>query len=228
MMSDHDAPPINPLPVAVVLLALPMVIVEIAFLAGTEGFIGGPAAVGWRLDAIESYGFFAILFDMMAESGRWLPGELLRFVTYPFVHLGFVHMVMVLVFLLALGKMVGEVMGSPAVMAIFFGSAVIGALVFALLTSEMRPLVGGYPGVYGLIGAYTFILWVHAKATGGPQHRAFTLIAVLLGIQLVFGLLFGGGLDWIAEVGGFGAGFLLSFVLVPGGWARLLAVLRQR
>ena len=228
MTSDPDAPPINPLPAGVVLLALPMVFVEIAFLAGTEGFVGGPAAVGWRLDAIESYGFFAILFDVMAQSGRWVPAELLRFLTYPFVHWGFVHMVMVLVFLLALGKMVGEVMGSFAVIAIFFGSAVLGALLYAVVTNDARPLIGGYPGVYGLIGGYTFILWVHAKATGGPQHRAFSLIAVLLGIQLLFGLLFDTGLDWIAEVGGFAAGFGLSFLVSPGGWARVVAMLRQR
>ena len=65
-------------------------------------------------------------------------------------------------------------------------------------------------------------------ATGGPQYRAFTLISVLLGIQLIFGLLFGSGPDWIAEVAGFGAGFLISFVAAPGGWARVVARLRQR
>ena len=228
MSADPNAPPINPLPPAVMLLALPMVLAEIGFLAGAQGFAGGPEAVGWRLAAIERFGYFAQLLDYMSQSGRWDARELMRFATYPFVHWGFTHMLMVLVFLLALGKMVGEVFGSRAVMVIFFVSAIAGALLYTALTNDPRPLIGGYPGVYGLIGGYTFILWVHARATGAPQHSAFTLIAVLIGIQLVFGMLFGAGADWIAEVGGFSAGFLTSFLVSPGGWSRVMARLRQR
>lgn len=228
MDSDPDAAPINPLPAAVILLALPIVLAELAFLAGANGYIGGPEAVGWRLAWIEDLAFFAPVFELMVETGRWPPEHVMRFVTYPFVHWSFTHMVMVLVFLLALGKMVGDVFGSPAVFAIFFGSAVFGALIFALLTGDPTPVVGGYPAVYGLIGAYTFILWVQLAATGGPQMQAFTLIGVLLFIQLMFGVLFGSSPDWIAEIGGFCAGFLLSFVVSPGGWSRLRARLRQR
>ncbi|MDU8943701.1 rhomboid family intramembrane serine protease [Ovoidimarina sediminis] len=226
--SDPDASPVNPLPVAVVLLALPMILAEIAFIAGTTGLAGGPEAVGWRLAAIERFGFFSPVVEWMASTGRWNAPDLARFVTYPFLHWGFTHMLMVLVFLLALGKMVGEVMGSLAVFIVFFGSAVFGAGIYALLTEAQNPLIGGYPGVYGLIGAYSFILWTHYSVTGGPQARAFTLIAALLFIQLVFGLLFGKGPDWIADVAGFVAGFVLSFVVVPGGWARLINRLRQR
>ena len=59
--------------------------------------------------------------------------------------------------------------------------------------------------------------------------RAFTLIGMLLAFQLVFGLLFGNaGYSWIAEVSGFVIGFLLCFVLVPGGFARAMATLRRR
>lgn len=228
MSSDPDSAPINPLPAAVILLALPMVFVEIAFLAGQQGFVGGPAAVGWRLAAIERFGFFVPLLDYALESGRWDVAIVARLFTYPFVHWGFTHMLMVLVFLLALGKLVGDVFGSFAVLAIFFVSSILGALVFTVLTDAQQPLAGGYPGVYGLIGGYTFILWTHAKATGGPQHQAFALISVLLFIQLVFGVLFGGTLDWIAEIAGFCAGFLTSFVTSPGGWARVVARLRKR
>ncbi len=228
MNSDPDAAPINPLPVAVIILALPIVLAELAFVAGSNGYFGGADAVGWRLEWIQNLAFVSPIFDLMIETGRWPPEHLMRFVTYPFVHWSFVHMLMVLVFLLALGKMVGDVFGSLPLVAIFFGSAVFGALAFALITNDPNPLVGGYPAVYGLIGAYTFILWVRIRATGGPQYQAFTLIAVLLFIQLVFGLLFGSGLDWIAEVAGFISGFFLSFIVSPGGWSRVRARLRHR
>lgn len=228
MSHDPDAAPINPLPAAVVILALPIVLVELWIGAGVQGYVGGPAAVGWRIDALERFGFVPALFDYMVETGRWTLPDLARFLTYPFVHFGFMHMVMVLVFLLALGKLVGEVMGSRSVFAIFFVSAVAGALVLGLVTDGQRPLAGGYPAVYGLIGGYTFILRTKLIAEGSPQYRAFALIGFLLGIQLIFGILFGTGVDWIAEIAGFGAGFALSFLIVPGGWERILGSLRNR
>ena len=44
----------------------------------------------------------------------------------------------------------------------------------------------------------------------------------------MFGLLFGGGWDWVADLAGFATGFLLSFVVSPGGWARVREKIRQR
>jgi membrane associated rhomboid family serine protease len=90
------------------------------------------------------------------------------------------------------------------------------------------PLFGGYPAVYGLIGAFTFLLWVNLAAVGANKYRAFSFIGFLLGIQLVFGLFFGGGYEWVADLAGFVCGFLLSFVVSPGGWGRVLAKVRQR
>ena len=228
MSSDPNASPFNALPPVVVALALLMFGIELAFAAGARGFVGGPEAVGWRLSAIRDYAFFGPIFRYMLETGQYPLSEVSRFVTYTFIHIGFTHMLLVLVFLLALGKMVGEVFGTVAFLVVFFGSAIAGALVFTLFTNVNTPLLGGYPAVYGLIGAYTFILWGRLGQVGAPQSRAFTLIAALLFIQLVFGLIFGTGPDWIADIGGFAAGFLLSFVVSPGGWARVRDRLRQR
>ncbi|MEM9344576.1 MAG: rhomboid family intramembrane serine protease [Pseudomonadota bacterium] len=225
---DPDAPPVNPLPLAVVLLALPIVLIEIIFVAGASGVVGGPEAIGWRLEWVQNQGLSGALFRYAVETGLWTYDFLHRFVSYPFVHSGFMHMVMVLVFLLAMGKLVGDTMGSAAVFIIFFGSAILGGFVYALLVPSQNALIGGYPAVYGLIGAYTYILWANLAATGGPTHQAFTLIAFLMGIQLVFGVLFGGNLDWIAELAGFCAGFGLSFLVRPGGMARIVERMRSR
>jgi membrane associated rhomboid family serine protease len=47
-------------------------------------------------------------------------------------------------------------------------------------------------------------------------------------LQLVFGLLFGANSTWIADVAGFASGFVLSFFLAPGGWARIRERIRHR
>ncbi len=221
-------PVVNPLPPVVVALALAIFAVEVLLSAGARGYIGGAAAVGWRTEAIQSYAFFAPLLEFIVEQGLWTTPELVRFVSYPFIHLSFTHVIFVIVFLLALGKLIGEVMGGIAVVVTFFVSAIFGALVFAGLTGDPRPLVGGYPAVYGLIGSYTFILWVSYGNTGQNQYQAFTLIGFLLGIQLFFGVFFGSTYEWVAEISGFIVGFLIAPFVARGGLRRLFARVRQR
>jgi len=217
---------VNPLPPAVLGLAVVIFGIEVLFNVAEGGLMG--AGGGWRQAAIRDYGFFGDALRWMLEQGSFPPDLMARFVTYPLLHLSLVPAVFVCVFVLAIGKMVGEAMGNLAVLAIFFGASVGGALVYGLALSDPFPLVGGFPGVYGLIGGYTFLMWVRAQMLKQSQVMAFQLIAVLLGIQLVFGLVFGARNDWLADLAGFAAGFGLSFVLVPGGWARLRAALRKR
>lgn len=219
--------PVNPLPRVVIALFAVVMGIEALFSLGAQGIIGGPQAIGWRLGAIQGYTFSAEIFQWMLANGRW-PGEhLARFVTYPFIHGNFTHALFAGVMLLALGKFVGEVFRGWAVLAVFFGASIGGAAVYGLLAASPIPLLGAFPGVYGLIGAFTYLLWLRLGQEGGPQIRAFTLIAFLMGIQLVFGILFGGSRDWIADLSGFVFGFGLSFVVSPGGFARLREKLRH-
>ena len=227
-MNDLNAPPINPLPPVVWLLALPVIAMEVAVSAGAAGFAGGGSGIGWRLDAVQRFAFSPEYLRRMVEAGLWPWDGLMRLISYPLVHVTTTQAVFVIVFLLALGKFVGEVFRWWAVLVVVFGAAVTAALVYAAVPVVTAPLVGGYPPIYGLIGAFTFILWTNLGRTGGNQMRAFSLIGMLLAVQLVFGLLFGGGTEWIADLAGFGAGFALSILVCPGGWARMMAKLRAR
>jgi membrane associated rhomboid family serine protease len=232
MNPDYNAPPLNPLPPVVWLLVLPIVAVEIVLSLGTRGIVGGPAATGWRLAALQDYSFFDPAFEWMLENRTFPPELLVRFISYPFVHGSFTHALLAVVFLLALGKFVGEVFRAWALVAVFFASAIAGALAYGLVLDTRVPLFGAYPAVYGLIGAFTFILWARLGAMRADRRRAFVLIGFLMLFQLVFGivnwLLFGStSFVWVADLAGFGAGFLLSFVVSPGGWSAVLRRLRQ-
>ncbi|GGL96054.1 rhomboid family intramembrane serine protease [Pseudooceanicola nanhaiensis] len=228
---DHDIPraprPVNPLPWSVVLLFLAIAAVEIVLSLGARGIIGGPGSVGWRLEAIRSYGFVSAVLHWMMEQGVWPLEQVMRFVTYPFVHGAFTSAAFACVMLLALGKWVGEVAGAWSVLITFFLSSVLGALVYGLVTNDAYPLIGAFPGIYGLIGVFTWLLWVRLKASGDNEFRAFTLIGVLMGIQLVFGLLFGAANTWVADITGAVAGFLAAPLLVPGGWSAFLRRMRR-
>ena len=226
MRAPEAESPINPLPPAIAALFLVIVGAEAAFSLGARGLIGGPEAVGWRVEYLQRFAFSGELFDWMIETGNWQARHLVRTVAYPFFHANFTHALFGGVMLLAMGKFVGEAIGSLRAVVIFFAASVGAAVFFALTTDSGAPLVGALPGVYGLIGAFTYLVWLRLGQMGAPQVRAFTLIGVLMALQLVFGLLFGGDATWVADVGGFLVGFALTVVLVPGGWARLLQRLR--
>ena len=227
MSSQQPVQAVNPLPVVVIILFAAIVAVEIGFQLGARGLVGGPEAVGWRLAALQRYAFSGDILRWMWDTGQWPPEHLLRFVSYPFIHVSFTQALFSGVMLLALGKMVAETCGALAMLAVFFVSSVVGALAYAVFTNSPVPLVGAFPPVYGLIGAFTYLLWLRLSAVGENQARAFTLIGFLMGIQLIFAVFIDVQPDWVADLGGFAAGFALTIVLVPGGWARLLARLRR-
>lgn len=228
MQTDHTAAPLNPLPMVVWLLALPIIAMEVVLNLAAVGVVGGAQGIGWRQDAVQRFAFSPDFMREMIANSYYPPEHLMRLISYPLVHLSFTHALFVVVFLLALGKMVGEIFRPWAVLVVFFGAALAGSLVYTALPFIHVSLIGGYPPVYGLIGAFTFLLWTNLAGSGASQYRAFSLIGMLMGIQLLFGLLFGGGWNWVAELAGFFTGFFLSFVVSPGGWARVRQKIRAR
>ena len=229
MDTDNNAPPLNPLPPIVWVLALPLVAMELVLSLAERGLVGGAQGIGWRLQAVERFALFPELLKHQWQTGGALPEELHRLVGYALVHGSFTHAVFAVVMLLALGKWVGEVFRWWGVLVVVLGSAAVGALAYGLLIPDLRvPLIGAYPAVYGLIGAFTFMLFTNLSRVGANKFRAFSLIGALLAVQFVFGVLFGGGWEWVADVSGFAAGFLLSFFVSPGGFSRVLDQIRQR
>lgn len=226
MRDGYDEQPINPLPTVVWLLAAPVIIGEVMFALGSSG-LAGSGGIGWRLDALQRFAFDPNILRAMVEQGVWPIRQAARIVTYAFVHGTFMHSLMVIVFTLALGKMVAEAFAAWAVAVVYFSASILGALTYTALGME-GAIYGGYPAVYGLVGAFTWILWTRLGAANANRMRAFSLIFFLLTIQLVFGLIFGARLDWVAEVAGAAIGFLVSFLVAPGGWLRALERLRRR
>ncbi len=227
-MSDAFQSPFNRLPPVVTALAVVIAGLEVLFQLSGLGLLGGAAGMGWRQGAIEQFAVFDRVWQWMVLNDLWPWEHLRRFLTYPLIHDDALHAVFVIVFVLAMGNMVADVFHPLAVLAIFWLSAIAGALAFVVFLDEGRQLVGGFPGAYGLIGAFTFLLWANLTARGASQYRAFSLIAMLMAIQIGFAVVFGEFGRAVSDLAGFAAGFLLSFLVSPGGWSRVMAKLRQR
>jgi membrane associated rhomboid family serine protease len=220
--------PINTLPPVIIALSLLIVGIECVFQLANFGIIGGPSGLGWRFDAFEAFGFSGAVLDRVLVQGDYSFDLLKRFVTYSFINVELTQVAFCAALTLALGKFTAEYYGQLKVLAIYILTSIAGAIAFGLLVDTNYPLLGGFTPVYGLIGAYTYALWLRLGEAGKNQLMAFRLIGFLLALQLLFGLFFGANLAWVAELTGFFSGFALSVLLAPGGWASFLARMRQR
>lgn len=228
---NSDKSPFNNLPPVVVALAVIIGGIEIMMQLSSRGLIGGENGISWRVDAIRSFGFYDPIFEYMRETRTFNWETMGRMITYPFIHFAFTHAIFAIVMILAIGKAVAEVFHTVSVIVLLVACSVIGATAYGLVDNTQYPLIGSYPAVYGLLGAFTWLLWLKAGATGENRLNAFRLIGFLVALQLFYRLAFGGGNDWAADLAGFATGFLLSFVLAPDGRARIarwMEALRRR
>jgi membrane associated rhomboid family serine protease len=223
--AEPGASPVNAVPPVILVLVLVVAVVEGAASLGALGVVGGPAAIGWRAALIERFAVSPTVLDYALHGHAEL---LPRFVLYAFVQGSAVHAAFGAALLLALGKFVAEGMGQARALSVFLVATVVGGFVFGAVLSGAQPLLGPYPGIYGLIGAFTYLLWLRLGRTGGSRIAAFRMIGSLMAIQLMFGVLFGANPHWVADLGGFVSGGLTAIAVAPGGPSALLARLRTR
>ena len=222
---------INPLPRVIVVLVSAMVLPELVLQLADRGYVGGPEGIGWRTEAIREFGFFDSIFEYMRQTMTFDWNTLHRFVTYPFVNFNLMNMAFGAVLTLALGKGVAEYFRWWAVLAVFFAAAIVAALTMGVFLNEGYPIIGAQGPMFGLIGAYTWMLWLKAGRNRRQQVKAFQIVAFLTFISLIFFFFFNAGYFWVGQLAGFATGFGLSFVLAPDGPARVkgwINRLRQR
>ena len=225
---NHNASPINPSPPVVLGMVAIIAVVEIAFQLGARGLIGGPTAIQWRVQALQSFAFYDTIWHSLTATGTLPAGSWWRFLTYPVVHASFTHALFACVLLLALGNFTAKIFRPVALVLVLVACTIAGAVAFGLTSDAGAPLYGAYPVAYGLIGMYTWCLWTMADRMGRNPYAAFQLIGILVGLQLLFVVIEGRWYSFFAEIAGFVTGFVLAAPAAPGGVQRLRAKLRGR
>lgn len=225
---DADTSPFGDIPPEVVMLAAALILPELVFQAGQAGFLGGAEGVAYRSWAMERFGFFDAVFEQWRLTGRAGPDTLWRFVTYGFVHWSLLHALVSVVLVLAMGKFASQVFRPWAIWTVFLASLAAGALVHGLTAGAGTPLLGAYPGAYGLIGLFTWMRWVVARMRGENQLAAFAVILVLVVLQSTVSLMDGNWHGFWPRLAGFATGFGLAWLVVPGGLAALHRRMRGR
>lgn len=146
----------------------------------------------------------------------------LTLVTSLFLHGGWIHLGLNLVFLLLVGRMVEWVAGPGKLLAIFLIGGISGGLLQVLATPDSGfPVIGASGAIAAVFAAYA-TLFARRRANArrvlgfnisSEFLTALWFAAVWIGLQLMTGVAFngaGGGIAIWAHIGGFVAGLVLA------------------
>lgn len=149
-------------------------------------------------------------------------------ITSIFLHAGWVHLALNLVFLAWVGKYVEWVVGRWRFVLLYLGGGVAGGLLqVAAEPQSVAVVVGASGAIAAIFGCYA-VLFARSRASGrrvlgidvsSEAVTALWFAAVWIGLQLVTGFVFGGmgqGIAIWAHVGGFVTGLVFAQPFVRG------------
>ncbi|WP_209425931.1 rhomboid family intramembrane serine protease [Pararhodobacter sp. SW119] len=152
-------------------------------------------------------------------SGGWQtlwPGQSVSmFVTYAFLHVGFLHLLFNMLVLVQLGRECVGRLGEWGFSVLYLLSAIGGAAGFLLLPSSSGPMVGASGAIFGLFGAVQYWDWQRRRATGASLGPFWKVMFGLVLMNVLLLLLVGSYLAWQAHLGGYIAGFLVARLVTP-------------
>ena len=133
------------------------------------------------------------------------PFEPWRLLTSVFAHGGFIHLALNMLALWLIGQNLESMLGRGRFLALYLISGLGGSVMVALIGNPMVPVVGASGSLFGMMAALLIIgRHIGANVTG---------LLVILGINFVYGLVFG-GISWQAHLGGVLVGALVAFVII--------------
>jgi len=136
--------------------------------------------------------------------------QFLMFLSYAFLHGGFLHMAMNTVIIAALGKRLATALTGTQLVLLFAGSAIAGGVVFEILSTEATPMVGASGAVFGFFGIWKYLEYAARKRMRLSQKPVLQFIGVLVILNVALMFMLSGMLAWQAHLGGFVGGWIMG------------------
>lgn len=149
-------------------------------------------------------------------------------VSHMFLHGGFLHLLMNMVFLAWVGKHVEWLLGPRRFLLLFLFGGIAGGLTQVFMSpGSVVPMVGASGAISAIFATYALLFAREGEAPGkmlgirisGETMRALRFAALWVGLQLLVGVAFNtpgstGGIAIWAHIGGFVAGLLFGLPYV--------------
>lgn len=138
--------------------------------------------------------------------------QIYRLFSYMFLHFGFSHLFNNMLVMFAIGDIVERAVGKIKYLFIYFISGILAGLasmVYNIWQENIVVSAGASGAIFGLVGAMLYIVIInkgHVEDLSSRQLALFILFSLYGGFTSQ-------GIDNIAHIGGFIAGFILAVLL---------------
>jgi membrane associated rhomboid family serine protease len=161
------------------------------------------------------------VFSALALNPARFPGSWWTIVTYMFVHAWLAHLALNMFTLWMFAPRLERVWGTRAFVQFYLWCGIGGGFAH-LLFSQHSGVIGASGAISGVLVAYA-LQWPDDELYlfGVIPMKSRWLIAVMIGMNVIFALSPNSGIDWTAHLGGMGFGWLFLKLYSLGGLDRV-------
>lgn len=183
---------------------------ELVLMLADWGILGSKRL---RALAYDYGGFWPGLLDNWRPNFTAQPYTM--FATYAFLHGGVAHLVVNMITLWSLGNVVIARVGTKGFALLYLSALIGGAVGYALLASDVRPMVGASGALFGLIGGALAWLYVDRYTYNEGLLAVFQAVVMLVLLNLILWWAMNGQLAWQTHLGGFISGWVAAMLIDP-------------
>jgi membrane associated rhomboid family serine protease len=161
------------------------------------------------------------VFSALALDPARFPSSWWTIVTYMFVHAWLAHLAFNLFTLWMFGPRLEHVWGTRTFTQFYLWCG-LGGAVAHLLFAQHSSVIGASGAISGVLVAYA-IAWPDEEVYlfGVIPMKSRWLIAAMIGMNIIFALSPGSGIDWTAHIGGMAFGWIFLKLSSLGGLTRV-------
>jgi membrane associated rhomboid family serine protease len=161
------------------------------------------------------------IYSVLALNPARFPSNWWTVVTYMFVHAWLAHLAFNMFTLWMFGPRLEQAWGTRAFVQFYLWCGIGGALAH-LIFAQHTAVIGASGAISGVLVAYA-LRWPDEEVYlfGVIPMKSRWLIAAMIGMNIIFALSPGSGIDWTAHVGGMAFGWLFLKLSSLGGLTRV-------
>lgn len=139
------------------------------------------------------------------SNSQFLMNEWWRYVTSIFIHGGFGHLLFNCFSLFLFGPYLERLLGRIKFIVLYLASGIAGNILTVLLMTRLTISVGASGAIYGLFGAYLFMVLYRKRYIDAQSSK---MVIIILAIGVVYSLIVP-EINFLAHLGGFIGGFII-------------------